>query len=142
MKKSNILAAHVFTVAVMSGMATALVTQVALAGYGIELAGLWRNLLGSHQAQLRSALAWWMIAGAAFVGGFVVAFVMSRFDWLYLRFLRGWLLALLTIGLALAARDLPRSEGLTAGAYVFLSAASLVVAFVMAGFGAYFALRR
>lgn len=142
MNKSRILPAHVFAVAVLSGMATALVTQVALAGYGVELAGIWRNLVASNQAQLRSALAWWTIAGAAFVGGFAVAFAMSRFDWLYLRFLRGWLLAFLTIGLAILARDLPRAEGLAASAYVFLSAASLVVVFLMASFGGFFALRR
>ena len=142
MKETRILAAHVFAVAIMSGMATAYVTQTVLAGYGIELAGVWRVLVSANQAQLRSALAWWATAGAAFVGGFVVAFVMSRFDWLYLRFLRGWLLAILVFGLAVLARDLPRAEGLAVGASVVSGAAALAVAFLMASFGGYFALRR
>ncbi len=142
MKSSRILAAHVFAVAVMSGMAAALVTQAALGAYGIELTGAWRSLTMASQAQLRSALAWWATAGAAIVGGFVVGFAMLRFEWLYLRWLRAWLLAAAVIGLAVVARAVPNAEGLSAGASVFSSAAALVVAFLMASFGGYFALRR
>jgi len=142
MKESRIAAAHVFAVAVMSGMATAFVTQTVLAGYGIELAGVWRLVVSANQGQLRSALAWWATAGAAFVGGFAVAFVMSRFDWLYLRFLRGWLLSILVFGLAVLARDMPQAQGLGVGASVVSGVAALVVAFLMASFGSYFALRR
>jgi hypothetical protein len=142
MMKSRILVAHVFAVAVMSGIASALATHVALADYGIELAGVWRSLFAMNHAQLRSAVAWWTVAGAAFVGGFVVAFAMSRFDWLYLRFLRVWLLALVVLGLGVLAHDLPRAHGIAASAYAFSSAAALLVAFLMASFGAYFALRR
>jgi len=142
MTKSKIAAPHVFAVAVMSGMATAILTQTVLASYGIELAGVWRTLLFADQAQLRSALAWWATAGSAFIGGFAVAFVMSRFEWLYLRFLRGWLLAAVVFGLAELARDLPRAEGLSMAGYVVSSAAAFVVAFLMASFGGYFALRR
>jgi hypothetical protein len=142
MMKSRISLAHIFAAAVMSGMASALATHVALADYGIELAGVWRSLFASNNVQLRSAVAWWTIVFVAFIGGFVVAFVMSRFDWLYLRFLRGWLLALVVLGLGALAHDLPRAEGIAASAYAFSTAAALVVAFLMASFGAYFALRR
>jgi hypothetical protein len=142
MNRSRIPAAHVFAVAVMIGMATALVTQAALGAYGIALTGVWRSLTAANQPQLRSALAWWATAGAAFVGGFVVAFVMTRFEWLYLRWVRGWLLAASVIGLAVVARNLPPAEDLAASAVVFSSAAALVVAFLMASFGGYFALRR
>jgi glucan phosphoethanolaminetransferase (alkaline phosphatase superfamily) len=142
MNKSRILAAHVFAVALMSGVTIAMVTQVVLARYGIVMAGMWRNLFAANQAQMRSALAWWMIAGAAFIGGFAVAFVMSRFHWLYLRVLRGWLAAALVIALAGLARDIPAAEGVAIAGHVATSLAAMVVAAVMAGFGGYFALRR
>jgi hypothetical protein len=142
MNKSRIPAAHVFTVAVMSGVAIAMVTQVVLARYGIVMAGMWRNLFVANQGQLRSALGWWTIAGAAFVSGFAVAFIMSRVEWLYLRFLRGWLAAALTIALAALAREIPAAEGVAIAAHVGTSAAAIVVAAVMAGFGGFFALRR
>jgi hypothetical protein len=142
MNKPRILAAHVFAVALMSGLMIAMVTQVVLARYGIVMAGMWRTLFVAGQAQLRSALAWWMIAGAAFIGGFAVAFVMSRVEWLYLRFLRGWLAAALVIALAVLAREVPTAEGIGIAAQVGTSAAAMIVAGAMAGFGGYFALRR
>jgi hypothetical protein len=142
MNKSRILAAHVFAVALMSGLMIAMVTQVVLARYGLTMAGMWRNLFVAGQTQLRSALAWWMIAGAAFIGGFVVAFVMSRFEWLYLRVLRGWLAAALVVGLAVLAREVPSGEGVSIAGHVGTSAAAMLVAGIMSGFGGFFALRR
>lgn len=133
---------HAFAIAVMSGMASAFVTQVALARYGIEISGVWRSLLNADRTQFGAALAWWTTAGAAFVGGFAVAFVMTQVSWLYLRFLRGWLLAALVIGLASLARELPPPHGLSIGYSVVSGVASLIVAFLMASFGAHFALRR
>jgi hypothetical protein len=142
MNKPRIHTADVFAVALMSGLMIAMVTQVVLARYGIVMAGMWRNLFVAGQAQLRAALAWWMIAGAAFVGGFVVAFVMSRFEWLYLRGLRGWLAAALAIGLAVLAREAPAAEGISIAGHVTTNAAAMLVAGIMAGFGGFFALRR
>lgn len=142
MNKPRILAAHVFAIALMSGLMIAMVTQVVLARYEIVMSGMWRTLFVAGQAQLRSALAWWTIAGAAFIGGFAVAFVMSRVEWLYLRFLRGWLAAALVIALAVLARDVPSAEGIGIAGHVGTSAAAMIVAGVMAGFGGYFALRR
>ncbi len=141
MDKSKILPTHVFAVAVMSGLLIAMVTQIMLARSGIELAGVWRNLFAANQPQLRSALAWWATAGAAFIGGFAVAFVMSRIEWLYLRFLRGWLAAALVIALAMLARDIPAADGVAIGAYLGAGAAAIVVSAFMASFGSYFALR-
>ena len=142
MNKPKIPTAHVFAVAVLSGVAVAMVTQVVLARYGIMMGGMWRNLFVASQAQTRSALAWWTIAGAAFVSGFAVAFVMSRVEWLYLRFLRGWLAAALGLALALLAREIPAAEGVSIAGHVGTSAAAIVVAALMAGFGGYFALRQ
>jgi hypothetical protein len=106
------------------------------------MTGMWRTLFVASQAQLRSALAWWTIAGAGFIGGFAVAFVMSRIEWLYLRFLRGWLAAALVFALAVMARDVPAAEGIGIAGHVGTSAAAMIVAGVMAAFGGYFALRR
>jgi hypothetical protein len=142
MDRSKIHPAHVFAVAILSGVLIAMITQILLARSGIELAGVWRNLFAANQPQLRSALAWWATAGAAFIGGFAVAFVMSRIEWLYLRSLRGWLAAVLVIALAVLARDIPAAEGVAIGVYLGASAAAIVVSAFMAGFGSYFALRR
>lgn len=142
MTRPKILPAHVFAVAVMGGVLVAMLTQILLARSGIELAGVWRNLFAANQPQLRSALAWWATAGAAFIAGFAIAFVMSRVEWLYLRWLRGWLAAALVIALAVLARDVPTADGIAIGIYLSASVAAIVVAAFMACFGSYFALRR
>lgn len=143
MNKPRIVAAHVFAVALMSGLMIAMVTQVVLAHHGMAMSGMWRNLFVANKAQVRSALAWWTTAGAALVGGFAVAFVASRLKWLYVRGLRGWLGAILVVALAVLARAIPADDpGIALGGRVGTSAAAMIVAAAMAGFGAFFALRR
>lgn len=142
MEKSTIAPAHVFALAVLSGMGTAMIMQIALARCGIDVAGVWHSLMSADHAQLRLALAWWATAGAGLIGGFVVAFLMSRFNWLYLRFLRGWFLVVLVAGLAALARDIPRFQDHSIATSVLLSTVILTIGFFMASFGGYFALRR
>ncbi len=142
MKPPRIRSVHIFAAATLGGMASALVIQVALARGGIAVTDAWRNLFVTSGDLLRSAIAWWSVAGASMLGGFVTASVMRRFVWLHLRFLRGWLLALLVVGLAVVARDLPRGDGIAHAAHLIASASALLLSFLMAGFGGYFALRR
>ena len=78
------------TVAVVCGMFAALIAQILLASRGIELAGVWRDLLSARGLQLRSAGAWWLMAASAFVFGAAVAGALSRLPlpWVRLRALR------------------------------------------------------
>lgn len=143
MNRHKILAAHVFAVALVSGLTIAMVTQAVLARHGIAMSGMWRGLFVANKSQLPSALAWWMTAGAALLSGFAVAFVTSRLKWLYLRGLRGWLGAALVLGLAAVAGGIPAEDpGVALAGRVGTSAVAMLVAALMAGFGAYFALRR
>lgn len=142
MPKNRISPAIVFAAGMTGGTLFAMAAGIVIPHFGIDLLGVWRTLFASTQAQLRSALAWWAIAGAAFVGGFVIAFVMSHFEWLYLRFLRGVLLAAVTLGLAVLAREAPTGEGIAPAAYVAAHLAATVLAAAMAGVGAFFGLRR
>jgi hypothetical protein len=142
MPQSRIEPALVFAAGMTGGTLLAMAASVLMGRYGIDLFGVWRSLFATSQAQLRWALAWWAIAGAGFAGGFVIAFAMSRFAWLYLRFLRVVLLAAATALLAHIARMAPSAEGIAPAAYVAANAAATVLAAAMAAVGAFFALRR
>lgn len=131
-----------FAAGLTGGVLFAMATGIVMSHYGVELFGVWRGLFSTTQAQLRFALAWWATAGAAFVAGFVISLVMSRFEWLYLRSLRGWLAAALTLGLAALAREAPSAQGIAAEVYVAANLAAIAVAAAMAAFGSYFGLRR
>jgi hypothetical protein len=132
----------VFAAGMTGGTLFAMAAGIVIAHLGIDLLGVWRTLFASTHAQLRSALAWWAVAGAAFVGGFVIAFSMSHFGWLYLRFMRGIVLAAVTLGLAALARAAPTSEGVALTAYVAANLAVTILAAAMAAAGAFFGLRR
>jgi hypothetical protein len=142
MPSARIPTALVFAAGMTGGTLFAMAVGIAITYLGIDLLGVWRTLFASTQAQLRSALAWWAIAGAAFVGGFVIAFAMSHFEWLYLRFMRGVLLVAATLGLAAMARAAPTAEGVALTAYVAANLAATTLAAAMAAAGAFFGLRR
>jgi hypothetical protein len=142
MPGTKIPPALAFAAGMTGGTLFAMATGIVIAHLGIDLLGVWRTLFASTQAQLRSALAWWAIAGAAFVGGFVIAFAMSHFAWLYLRFMRGVLLVAATLGLAALARAAPTAEGIALTAYVAANLAVTTLAAAMAAAGAFFGLRR
>jgi hypothetical protein len=128
------------TAAMSGGVIVAMVVQIMLARYGIELTGVWRSLSSNTGGHLRAALAWWAMAGAAFLASFLIGAVMSRFSWLYLRFLRVAAAAVLAFGLASLGHGAPVPAAV-ASAHALATLAALVVAMMMAGFGAYFAVR-
>jgi hypothetical protein len=134
--------ALVFAAGMTGGTLAAMAAGIVIGYLGIDLLGVWRTLFPGTGAQLRSALAWWAIAGVAFVAGFVIAFMMSRFQWLYLRFLRGVLLAAVTFALAALARHAPTAEGMVPAAYVAANLAATTLAGAMAAVGTVFGLRR
>jgi hypothetical protein len=142
MPKSRIDPAIVFAAGMTGGTLFAMAASVVMGRLGIDLLGVWRMLFATGHAQLRWALAWWAIAGAAFMGGFVIAFAMSRFEWLFLRALRIVLLGAVMIALALLARMAPSAEGVAPTAYLAANIAATVLAAAMAAVGAVFALPR
>jgi hypothetical protein len=127
--------------AMTGGVMTAMVVHIMLGRHGIELAGAWRGLLRGG-GQMHAAMAWWSITGAAFVASFIIAGVMSRFSWLYLRSLRGLAAAVLALGLATVTNEIPAPAEGAAGNHALATLAALVVAMMMAWFGAFFAVRR
>jgi hypothetical protein len=128
----------ILVAAMTAGVMTAMVVHIMLGRHGIELAGAWRGLLRGG-GQLHAAMAWWSITGAAFVASFIIAGVMSRFSWLYLRFLRGPAAAALALGLATLTTEIPVAGA--AGTHALATLAALVVAMMMGWFGAFFAVR-
>jgi hypothetical protein len=130
-----------FAAAMSAGVIASMVTEIMLGRRGIELAGVWPGVVAANAGQMRAAVAWWSIAGTAFIVSFAIAAVMARFAWLYLRGARGALLVALVLALASISRESSVSHG-TASAHAQATFIALVVAMLMAGFGAFFALRR
>lgn len=132
------------TAAVVCGMFAALVAQIVLASRGVELSGVWRDLLSARGLQLRSAGAWWLMAASAFLVGAVVAGLLTRLPlpWVRLRLVR-WLAG---AGLVFALAHVGHSASLASDAsvtvHVVASLAALLAAALMALFGAYFAAKR
>lgn len=124
--------------AMAGGVVAAMVVQIMLGNRGIALTDFSVRVSAGH---LRAALAWWAMAGAAFVASFAIAAVMSHVSWLYLRFLRPAAAAVLALALAAIANDATLPHDVAAIAHVRATLAALVVAMMMAGFGAFFAVR-
>ena len=125
-------------------MFTAIVMQILLSRYGIELAGVWRNLLSAQTLQLRSAGAWWLMAGSGFLMSAVVVGALSRLPlpWLRFRLLRWILGAAIVFALAEAGHMAAEAGGHDGGAYVGATLAALISAALASLFGAYFAAKR
>jgi hypothetical protein len=127
--------------AVVGGMMVAMIIDIMLARRGIGLVAAWQGIARNGGTPLRTAVAWWAIEGGAFVAGFIIAIVASRFSWLYLRSLRWVAVCALAIGLAAIGDLAPPAAAEAAGHQALLTLAALGVAMLMAGFGAYFAVR-
>jgi hypothetical protein len=117
-----------------------MIVEIVLARRGIVLVSAWQ---GIHRGgtPLRAALAWWAITGGAFPAGFVLAFVLSRVSWLYFRSLRFVAAAALILVLAWIGDLAPSAAAGAAGHQALASLAALAAAMLMAGFGAFFAVR-
>src|SRR5262245_34890933 len=89
----------VLIVATTCGVLAAIAAQIVLAQRGIELAGVWRELLSARGVQLRAAGAWWIMAASALLAGALVAGALSRFPlpWLGLRVPR-WIVGAALVG--------------------------------------------
>jgi hypothetical protein len=136
--------ALLYCIAVTAGVLVALAVQLSLSRAGVELAGVWRNLFSAQALQLRSAGAWWLIAGAAFLAGALVAGILNRFPppWYRFRALRWLLAAALIFVLADIGHSASHPIERVPGAHLMASLTALCAAALMAMFGAYFSVRR
>jgi len=134
----------IYATALTCGVLAALALQIHLSRAGLDLVGLWESLISTKTLQLRTAGPWWAIGGIAFIASGATAAALSRLPlpWRRFRLLRwaagaGVVLLLADIGHSTSA-----AEAVDAGLNVAASLAALVVAALMAMFGAYFTVRR
>ena len=120
----------------------AMIVEIMLARRGLVLTGAWQGVMRGGGTQVHAALAWWAITGAAFVASFVIAMATSRFTWLYFRSLRWVAAAALVLALATIGDAIPLAEAAAAGHHALATLTALFVAMLMAGFGAFFAVRQ
>jgi hypothetical protein len=126
------------------GVLAAMAALIVLSRGGIELAGVWRELLSARAPQLRSAGAWWLMAASAFLVGAAVAGALSRLPVPWLRFrLPRWIIGtMLVFALAHVGHSAAVTSAGGLAMHVATSFAALCAAALMALFGAYFAARR
>ena len=136
--------ALVLVAATTCGVLAAIAAQIVLAQRGIELAGVWRELLSARGVQLRAAGAWWMMAASALLAGALVAAALSRFPlpWLRFRLLRWVAGAAVVAALAHIGHAAAMKAGVSPGIHSAASFAALCAAALTALFGAYFAAKR
>ena len=91
--RTDLPRASVYATGVACGVLAAIAVQILLSRAGIELSGVWRNLLSAQALQLRSAGAWWLMAGSAFLASALVVAALSRLPlpWHSFRLLR-WIM--------------------------------------------------
>jgi hypothetical protein len=128
----------------IGGFLVAVSAQVLLGRMNVELATMWHDLFASSTAQIKSALAWWMIAGTAFVGGFMASAV-TRFllmNWWPLRSLRWILGTAIVAGLGAVGHVASEPAQLDSAAFVAANLSVMVASLLAASVGAFFAARR
>jgi hypothetical protein len=136
--------ALIYVTAVTCGILAAMMVEIVLAHSGIALAGAWRTLLTTQVLQTRSASVWWLMAGAAFLTGAIVAAALSRLPlpWRRLRLMRWILGAAIVYALGQVGHAAKLASGQSVPAHVAASLGALVAAALVAQFGAYFAVKR
>ena len=134
----------VYATGVSCGVFAAILVQILLSRAGIELAGVWRNLLSAQTLQLRSAGAWWLMAGSAFLVSAIVVGALSRLPlpWHRFRLLRWIVGAAFVFALAEAGHRAAEVGGHEGGAHVGVTLAALIAAALASLFGAYFPAKR
>lgn len=135
--------ALVYCTGVVCGVLAAMAVQIMLSRNGIELAAVWRNLSSARSLQLRSAGAWWLMAGSAFLTSAVIVGALSRLPWPWHRFrMARWIIGAALVYALAEAGHIAASAGGSGGAHAAATLATLVAAALMSLFGAYFAVKR
>jgi hypothetical protein len=141
--RTELSRALVYVTGITCGVLGAIATAVLLRSSGVELADTWRSVASGQALQLRSASAFWLMVGSAFVVSAVVAAALSRLPlpWHRLRTLR-WIAGVaLVFALAEVGHIAAVTGGHGGGAHAAMSLAALGTAALVALFAAYFATR-
>ena len=127
--------------AMMSGILLALAVHMLGQRFGLDLGGLWRS--DDHDFMpAGAAVAWWLIASVAFVGGYLTATLMhSAVSGQIPPRMRQFLIAVGVLVLAGAGQAASAPSPLPTVAGVVAGLAALCLGGVMAFCGAHFALR-
>lgn len=132
------------TTGTIGGFLVAFSAQILLGHMNVEVEAAWHNLFVTSTVQIKSALAWWLIAGAALAGGFLAA-AASQFlmlNWWPLRGPRWVLGAAMVAALAAVGHVASEVSDLDAAAHVAGNVAGMSASLVTACLGAFFAARR
>ena len=70
----------VFAIAMTSGVLMALAAHMLSGRAGIGLTSIWQDLFPTDANAVRSALGWWLIAGAGFTGSFIAGMLAQNFS--------------------------------------------------------------
>lgn len=131
--------------AISGGVLLAIVAQVMLAQFGLDLTAIWRAVGVPRAAQLRAATAWWLIAGITFIAGFAIAalvrYVVANPG--RIRSELAWLGgAILVAGLTMVGRKATSTSEIGAFASVVTGVAVLAAGGALSLLGGIFAMRR
>ena len=128
--------------AMMSGVLLALAVHMLGQRFGLDLGGLWRTDVQNFMPA-GAAVAWWLIASMAFVGGYVTAtLLLSAASGHIPQRMRQFLIAVGVLVLAGAGQAASAPSPIPTAAGVVAGLAALVLGGLMAFCGAHFALRK
>lgn len=132
----------ILAAAMTSGVLIALAIHMIVPRFGLDLSLLWRSETG-NLIPARAALAWWLVALGAFVGGYVAAGMLARAASGQIPpRLRQFIIVIVVLVLAAVGQA---ASGPSAGPTIAGVAAgliALVLGGLMAFCGAHFALRK
>jgi hypothetical protein len=128
--------------AMISGVLLALAVHMLGQRFGLDLGGLWRTDVNDFMPA-SAAIAWWLIATMAFVGGYVTATLMhSAASGRIPQRMRQFLIAVGVLVLAGAGQAASAPSPIPTVSGVVAGLAALCLGGVMAFCGAHFALRK
>jgi hypothetical protein len=132
----------ILAAALLSGVLLALAVHMLGASYGLDLGGLWRS--DTHEFMpAGAAVAWWLIATVAFVGGYFTATLMqSAVSGQIPQRMRQFLIAVGVLVLAGAGQAASAPSPLPTVSGVLAGIAALCLGAAMSFCGAHFALRK
>jgi len=127
-----------YAAAIACGVFAALVVHIVFSVFGVGLDTVLRDAAAGHRQQLASALAWWAIGAAGFVGGwgtgaYLIAAARER-DFVY-RLARGFLIAVVFVA-ATAGGIVSKSESVGGTVDVIAGLTALGIGMICAFCGA------
>ncbi len=135
----------ILAAAVTSGVLLALAVHTIGQRFGLDLGALWRSEAQSaaHVIPASAAIAWWVVALVAFVGGHTAALLMDRAaNGQVPPLMRQFLIVVVVLVLAAAGQAASGPSAIPTAAGVVSGLAALCLGGAMAFCGAHFALFR